>query len=69
MAREITGARDCLVRLDERFPNQEQLTKKDVCTYLDKSYNTVRKKFPELWETDVILKSDFAKLLARKTVS
>lgn len=30
MAREITGARDQLERLNERFPDKDMLTKKDI---------------------------------------
>lgn len=66
MPREITGARDCLMQLNTYFPEKEKLTKKDVCGYFGICRNTLRKYFPELWQSQFILKSDLAKLIAKK---
>ena len=65
MAREITGARDCLMVLNEHFPNKELLTKRDIYTFLGISRNTLFKYYPELWNSQYVLKTELAKLLAR----
>lgn len=69
MPREITGARDCLNRLNEYFPNKEQLTKRDIHTFFGMSYNTLRKYYPELWVSRFTLKTDLAKIMAKKSIS
>ena len=66
MPREITGTRDCLAQINEHFPNKELLTKKDIFSYLGISRNTLFKYFPELWESEYTLKTDLAKLIAKK---
>ena len=68
MAREITGARDCLMRLNEVFPNKEQLSKKEIYTFFGVSRNTLKKYYPELWKSQYTLKTDLAKIMARRSV-
>ena len=65
MPREITGTRDQLVQLNETFPDKEGFTKKDIYSYLQISRNTLRKRFPELWQSQYTSKVDLAKVLAR----
>lgn len=68
MAREITGVRDYLQRLNEEFPDKEQLSKKDIYTFFGMSRNTLKKHFPELWKSQYTPKTDLAKIMARKSV-
>lgn len=65
MPREITGTRDQLVQLNETFPDKELFTKKDIYSYLKISRNTLRKRFPELWQSQYTTKTDLARTLAR----
>lgn len=69
MAREVTGAREQLAVLNERFPDKEMLTKKDIYIFLGISRNTLRKHYPELWDRPFTNKSDLAKILARQSVA
>lgn len=69
MAREVTGAREQLAVLNEKFPDKEMLTKKDIYGFLGISRNTLRKHFPELWEKPFTNKADLAKILARQSVA
>ncbi len=68
MAREITGARDAMQRLNEEFPEKEQLSKKDIYTFFGISRNTLKKHFPELWKSQYTQKTDLAKIMARRSV-
>lgn len=65
--RELTGSRDCLAALDQRFPGTFALKKKEIAAFLGISYNTLRKYYPELWKTPMITKADLARLLAKKS--
>lgn len=69
MAREVTGAREQLAVLNERFPDKEMLTKKDIYIFLGISRNTLKKHYPELWDRPFTNKSDLAKILARQSVA
>lgn len=69
MAREVTGAREMLVVLNEQFPEKVLLTKKDIYSFLGVSRNTLRKHYPELWEKPYTNKTDLAKILARQSVA
>lgn len=48
MPREKEGYRDNLMRLDEKFPDKELLSKSDVVMYLGVSLSTVTRKAKEL---------------------
>ena len=69
MAREITGARDYLAQINEKFPDKEQLSKRDIHTFLGISRNTLKKHYPELWHSAYTYKLDLAKLLARRSIA
>lgn len=69
MPREITGIRDCLSRLDERFPNKEQLSKTDIFKFFGISRNTLRKYYPELWKNRFTSKSELARLMVTKPMN
>ena len=69
MAYEITGTREWLVILNEKFPDKEFLSKRDACKAAGKCYNTLMKHFPELKTLKLIPKHDLAKLFARKSLN
>ena len=69
MAREVTGAREMLVVLNEHFPDKELLTKKDIYTFLGIHRDTCKKRYPELWKVPFVAKTDLAKILARQSVA
>lgn len=66
MAREITGTRDYLLQINEKYPDKELLSKTDVYRYLGISRNTLKKLYPELWESQYTSKLALAKLLAKR---
>ncbi len=66
MAREITGAREHLARIEEEFPDKELLSKSDIHRFLGIARNTLKKYYPELWKSAYTSKTDLAKILARR---
>lgn len=62
--REKPHYRDMLVRLDEKFPDSELLSFKEVMEFLGKSYNTVNKYYGKYFTNRTISKSQLASLLA-----
>ncbi len=68
MAREVTGFRDYLMVLNERFPDKELLNKKEICSFLGIHRDTVRKHFPQIYDRPFVTKTDLARILARCSV-
>lgn len=69
MAREVTGTREWLVTLNEKYPDKEFLSKTDAQKAAGVCYNTLMKHFPELKAMKLIPKNDLAKLFARKSLN
>lgn len=69
MAREVTGFREQLAVLNEKFPDKEMLTKRDIYTFLGIHRDTCKKHFPELWQHPYTSKTELAKLLAKRCVA
>lgn len=60
--REKAAYRDNLERLNERFPNKELLTKKDVASFLGVCYRFVDKTYP--FNGNYISKATLARALS-----